>query len=409
MAELSAEGMEELGRRVADVEQWALAHGLKLHGVRGQAYADCGAGVVALKDIGIDDVLAEVPEELIVCTRMARRSPHLAPLLEAAALSPIETLCLFLLTERCLGEDATMGPWIEVLPRRFDNLLHFSPAETAALQNSQRISKVQREQERARQSWAALQDALRRHLDGHASPVLQHILEELSLQRFLWAYSCLMSRGFFYDVAAAEGDVWAMMPWADFFNYSPAGDDIQTELRGTTFCFRSSARWRRGEQVLLKYGAYSNFELLLWYGFALPACARYPLSPLQGPSGECEDPTPAWLRRLLAGVGPLARQRPEWAFALQSADDWPGRVACLVDHGWQRDWWIGPNTISQRLATALRVLTLPSSSMASLVRQPSLAAFNPPPLLLLKAICQHELAQFRPAPAADPAAEAEAA
>lgn len=55
--------------------------------------------------------------------------------------------------------------------------------------------------------------------------------------------------GFFYDVAAAEGDVWAMMPWADFFNYSPAGDDIQTELRGTTFCFRSSARWRRGEQV----------------------------------------------------------------------------------------------------------------------------------------------------------------
>eukprot|EP00668_Euglena_longa_P046150 GGOE01061834.1.p1 GENE.GGOE01061834.1~~GGOE01061834.1.p1 ORF type:complete len:444 (+),score=127.66 GGOE01061834.1:90-1421(+) len=398
MALLSPDRLEELGRRVAAVEEWSVDQGLQLHSIRGHPYADCGAGVIALEDIGPDHLLAEVPECLIVCTRMARQSPHLAPFLRAVPLSPIDTICLFLLLERCLGEEATLRPWIEVLPRHFDNLLHFGPDEVAALQNRKRISKVLREQDQARHSWTALRDALGGHLASDASSILQLVLDKLSWENFLWAYSCLMSRGFFFDVDSSAGDVWAMMPWADFFNYSPEGDNVQMEMKGTSFCFRSTARWQRGEQVLLKYGAYSNFELLLWYGFTLPQCCRYPLTPLQGPSGECDDPTTGWMARLLTAVRQTARQNPEWVLALQYAEDWPGRIACLADQGWHKDWWIGLGCISRRLATAIRVLTLPSSSMASLIRQPSLSSFNVPPLMLLKAICHQELAGFSEPP-----------
>ena len=46
---------------------------------------------------------------------------------------------------------------------------------------------------------------------------------------------------------------------------------------------------------------------MLWYGFAIPDCVRYPLSPLQGPSGERDDESEDWMLEAFTAVHEHAR------------------------------------------------------------------------------------------------------
>ena len=136
-----------------------------------------------------------------------------------------------------------------------------------------------------------------------------------TLGHFLWAFNTLMSRGFFFPE-----ETWALMPFVDYFNYAldsngtmyPQEDDPDdaTTLTNTSLSMLNcaltpsstarkaarrtglrSARVGRGaiplanystdecelvrplhaagEQVMLHYGAYSDMELLMWYGFTL--------------------------------------------------------------------------------------------------------------------------------------------
>ncbi|KPI87932.1 hypothetical protein ABL78_2971 [Leptomonas seymouri] len=160
------------------------------------------------------------------------------------------------------------------------------------------------------------------HGEGsHASLWAHHRSEGASrpslctLGHFLWAFNTLMSRGFFFPE-----ETWALMPFVDYFNYaldsngtmfpqqddphdassissrslskvSPAPMPTAAPRRQAHRTGLRSARVGRdviplanyisykfqlmrpvyaaGEQVMLHYGAYSDMELLMWYGFTL--------------------------------------------------------------------------------------------------------------------------------------------
>ncbi|CAJ1987675.1 hypothetical protein conserved [Leishmania donovani] len=143
-----------------------------------------------------------------------------------------------------------------------------------------------------------------------------------TLGQFLWAFNTLMSRGFYFPE-----ETWAVMPFVDYFNYAlesngtmyPQEDDPEDPECFTNLLLakngcngigsvaplmaaaaprkqqrRTALRTARGgkaevplanyqtyefqlvrptcppsEQVMLHYGAYSDVELLMWYGFTL--------------------------------------------------------------------------------------------------------------------------------------------
>ncbi|CBZ25262.1 conserved hypothetical protein [Leishmania mexicana MHOM/GT/2001/U1103] len=143
-----------------------------------------------------------------------------------------------------------------------------------------------------------------------------------TLGQFLWAFNTLMSRGFYFPE-----ETWAMMPFVDYFNYAlesngtmyPQEDDPEDPECFTNRLLAKNSRNRIGsvaplmaaaaprkqqrrtglrtarvgkaavplanyqtyefqlvqptclptEQVMLHYGAYSDVELLMWYGFTL--------------------------------------------------------------------------------------------------------------------------------------------
>ena len=136
---------------------------------------------------------------------------------------------------------------------------------------------------------------------------------ELLLQLFGWAYSTLMSRGFYNDA-----ETWMMLPYVDYFNFSHQPNlTFDYEPKKGVYEFKTLLPVARGKEMLIRYGMHSDIELLLWYGFVLcrqpsvdvpeqpwthQAKCCYVLSPLSDANGD-EDPSSEWLEELIISSG----------------------------------------------------------------------------------------------------------
>ena len=134
-----------------------------------------------------------------------------------------------------------------------------------------------------------------------------------------WAFNSLMSRGFSYS-----DEVWAMMPWVDYYNYALEANVHPSEPSrsaggGFEFHVAPNATIREGEQLLLSYGTYTDFELSMWYGFTLCGgdgphhhenCA-YVVSPMADTDGETPDGA-QWAVALAKAIG-CSTLPPAWS------------------------------------------------------------------------------------------------
>lgn len=249
--------------------------------------------------------------------------------------------------------------WIQSLPSRYDTLLELPPSTIAAGATgiTRYDDKIRAEIHRALTIYApeVAEIVLRcsifaRAADEEVRPLVEEALLEQScigpitdrdrhtidvvgddarpprtpFQRlFLWGFLSLMSRGF-----AFPDDVWAMMPWVDYFNYTPITcvapfyNEETKQYQFTTRFFVSA-----GDQLLLTYGCYCDFEIALWYGFTLcrlgtatgaaPRCTKdlvlpprhddhhqpncaYCFSTLADPNGDYDRQTGDFLKRWFA-------------------------------------------------------------------------------------------------------------
>lgn len=233
---------------------------------------------------------------------------------------------------RFTHENRWMRLWLQTLPQQYDNLLEcgsgigedgLTPFEVgprtyqrltaytttaASLRDvtpyPRHAAKVLMEQRHLTQGWRHAKDTLRflRWLpvgvcvnDGPEASLTGTTIVENQLQgptsctlgHYLWAFNTLMSRGFGFS-----DELWAVMPFVDYFNYAlesngTMGERVLEGARRTRNSLTSSAlhslrdpndyafefstvtNVTAGEQILLHYGAYSDFELLMWYGFSL--------------------------------------------------------------------------------------------------------------------------------------------
>ncbi|ESL07135.1 hypothetical protein TRSC58_05182 [Trypanosoma rangeli SC58] len=187
----------------------------------------------------------------------------------------------------CQSDHAWMKTWILSLPTHYDNLLELRPEGedgegSSGLDKASKMPsppdaylcphlrferhrrKVLQEQAKVEAEFRLCQSVLSvlqtlPHPDGGGAPV------SATFYQFLWAYNTLMTRGFSYD-----REVWSLMPWVDYFNYAfTSNATMKYDERREAYVFETLFPIEQGEQILLHYGAYTDMELLLWYGFTL--------------------------------------------------------------------------------------------------------------------------------------------
>ncbi|CAH9089769.1 unnamed protein product [Cuscuta europaea] len=121
----------------------------------------------------------------------------------------------------------------------------------------------------------------------HELKLKQHLM---TLKAWLWASATISSRTMHIPWDSAG----CLCPVGDFFNYDAPGShgvensedpfngsddhsittvtrliDAEYEEDLTAYCFYARRNYRKGDQILLSYGTYTNLELLEHYGFVL--------------------------------------------------------------------------------------------------------------------------------------------
>ncbi|XP_059642875.1 protein SET DOMAIN GROUP 40 isoform X2 [Cornus florida] len=215
-------------------------------------------------------------------------------------LSSTQILVVLLLNEMGKGKNSWWNPYLMQLPRSYETLASFDRFETQALQVDDAI-------------WAAEKARLKAELDWkEATSLMKELKLKPQLRTFkawLWASATISSR----TLHIPWDNAGCLCPVGDFFNYSAPGEELSNsedsrsfrnasclhvcslqkedatqkidaekfdanlqrltdggyEEDVTAYCFYARRNYKKGEQVLLSYGTYTNLELLEHYGFLL--------------------------------------------------------------------------------------------------------------------------------------------
>ncbi|KAH8511460.1 hypothetical protein H0E87_008870 [Populus deltoides] len=212
----------------------------------------------------------------------------------------MQILAVCLLYEMGKGKSSWWYPYLMHLPRSYDVLASFSEFEMQALQVDDAIWTAEKAVSKAKSEWKeanSLMDALK------LKPQL------LTFRAWIWASATISSRA----LHIPWDEAGCLCPVGDLFNYAAPGEESNdlenvvhlmnaSSLEDTSlsngettddfigdqpdiglerltdggfdenmaaYCFYARKNYKKGTQVLLGYGTYTNLELLEHYGFLL--------------------------------------------------------------------------------------------------------------------------------------------
>ncbi|KAI5010971.1 hypothetical protein ZWY2020_013108 [Hordeum vulgare] len=252
-----------------------------------------GRGFAAARDLRRGELVLRVPRAaLLTSDRVMADDPRIASCIDAhrPRLSSIQRLIVCFLAEVAKGKSSSWYLYLSQLPSYYTILATFNDFEIEALQVDDAVWVAQKALSAIRSEWEEA-TPLMRELDF--KPKL------LVFKTWLWAFATVSSR----TLHVPWDDAGCLCPIGDLFNYAAPDDDTSSEEQDTeeamkcheinvmlgkikldsssermtdggyedsnAYCLYARKRYRKGEQVLLGYGTYTNLELLEHYGFLL--------------------------------------------------------------------------------------------------------------------------------------------
>ncbi|CAN6183339.1 unnamed protein product [Urochloa humidicola] len=232
-----------------------------------------GRGLAAARDLRRGELVLRVPRAaLLTSDRVMADDPRVAACVSAhrPRLSSVQTLIVCLLAEVGKGRNSGWYTYLSQLPSYYTILATFNDFEIEALQVDDAIWVAQKANSAIKSDW---EDAIPLMKKLEFKPKL------LMFNSWLWAFATVSSR----TLHIAWDEAGCLCPVGDLFNYAAPDDtsfeeeDIAEVERLTDggyedsneYCLYARKNYKKGEQVLLGYGTYTNLELLEHYGFLL--------------------------------------------------------------------------------------------------------------------------------------------
>ncbi|KAK1322440.1 Protein SET DOMAIN GROUP 40 [Acorus calamus] len=249
-----------------------------------------GRGLGAAREIAKGELVLRVPREALMTTEslLLRDEKLRIALGRRPRLSSTQELTICLLVGVGKGKDSWWYPYLLQLPRTYDTLASFKQFESQALQVDDAIWASEKAISKVRADW---KDVVLIMQEIGLKPQLR------SFKAWLWASATISTR----TLHVPWDNAGCLCPIGDLFNYAAPEESctdnedlseasisssqmLNSERHDEKFqrltdggyeedvnayCFYARKRYKKGEQVLLSYGTYTNLELLEHYGFLL--------------------------------------------------------------------------------------------------------------------------------------------
>ncbi|KAK7385653.1 hypothetical protein VNO78_31416 [Psophocarpus tetragonolobus] len=260
-----------------------------------------GRGLGAVRDIKKGEAVLRVPKSALITRESVMEDKMLCVAVSRhASLSSVQILVVCLLYEMGKGKTSRWHPYLMNLPHTYDILAMFGEFEKRALQVDEAIWGTEKATLKAKSEWK----------EAHA--LMEDLMfkpQFLKFKAWVWAAATISSR----TLHIPWDEAGCLCPVGDLFNYDAPGEepsgieDSEHLLSNTSnpdtillsgdknimvdadlldshsqrltdggfeeeinaYCFYARAYYKKGDQVLLCYGTYTNLELLEHYGFLL--------------------------------------------------------------------------------------------------------------------------------------------
>nr|XP_025878296.1 fructose-bisphosphate aldolase-lysine N-methyltransferase, chloroplastic isoform X8 [Oryza sativa Japonica Group] len=173
------------------------------------------------------------------------------------AVGDTSKLAALLIMEQHLGNESGWAPYIKSLPTKdqMHNMVLWDLNELHAVQNSSIYDEAIEHKEQAKKEFLALKPAL-----DH----FPHLFGEVKLGDFMHASALVSSRAW----RTPRGVL--LIPFADFLNHDGVFGSVLIYDEQKDVCeIIADRNYAVGEQVMIRYGKYSNATLALNFGFTL--------------------------------------------------------------------------------------------------------------------------------------------
>ncbi|KDP35711.1 hypothetical protein JCGZ_10483 [Jatropha curcas] len=259
-----------------------------------------GRGLGAARDLWKGELVLRVPKPALLTRDSLLKDGLLSSFVNGhPSLSPTQILTVCLLYEMGKGKSSFWYPYLMHLPRSYETLATFSEFEKQAFQVDDAVWTTEKAISKAESEWK------------EANLLMQELKLKprfLTLRAWIWASATISSR----TLHIPWDEAGCLCPVGDLFNYAAPGEEstglesaescmLNSSPQGSlscghptdylyegrfdahlqrltdggfdedldAYCFYARKNYKKGEQVLLSYGTYTNLELLEHYGFVL--------------------------------------------------------------------------------------------------------------------------------------------
>ncbi|KAJ8246684.1 hypothetical protein GJAV_G00254260 [Gymnothorax javanicus] len=318
-----------------ELRKWLKKRGFNSKTLIPTRFTDTGRGLMTTEAIAPGGLVVSLPGSCLI-TSQTVLSSYLGEYIKRwkPPVSPILALCVFLISERHLGARSQWKPYVDVLPETYMCPVYFCDSAVSLLPGDLREKAL--DQRRAVSDLHCASRPFFRSLQ----PLFQRCVEDVFTQDALrWAWCSVNTRTVYMEQPQSpflshERDVYALAPYLDLLNHCPTVQ-VDGGFSLETRCYE--IRWRQGcgkfQQAFICYGPHDNQRLLLEYGFVAPG---NPHSVVYVDPGD--------LDLCLSG----------------EVQQFSQKLMFLRQRDFLTNLTFGPDGVSWRLMTALRLLSLRS-------------------------------------------------
>lgn len=250
---------------IEEFHHWARENGVVFENVAVKSVGNSELGVFATDNFKEGDIFVKIPKEAMLTSDLVTASP-IGPLIANDPMlssMPNVALALLLLHELYSG-DSKWQPYINVLPRRFSNILYFSIDQIELLKGTSMFLEALNVVRSIARQYAYLSNMFLKHPLGKELG----FADKLNYEDYKWAVATLMTRQ--NPIPSTTGQnqaVLALIPFLDMCNHveGPVSIDYNPETKECE-CFAANPVKPRDE-IKIYYGPRPNTELVVYNGF----------------------------------------------------------------------------------------------------------------------------------------------
>lgn len=269
------------------LKSWLLNENCLIHHLIPEYFPVTGRGLKTLKYIDKNEVLIQLPFQMLITTDVLLQS-NIRILFLNNTMDVFSSQCMlsvFLVYEAHLGIDSNWYLYLKTLPQCFTNPDFCSNKEKKALPNFI-LNSLHQIHNKLENDFSVLIKAMK-NLDvtnnSYCTHCNVHIQKIMTFARYKWAYYTVNTRAVYIDAKLCKVNIFnikqpnnlALAPFLDLFNHdvntTVAVSFIKDNTEKQFYQIITLNSFDKESQVFINYGAHNNLKLYLDYGFFIPS------------------------------------------------------------------------------------------------------------------------------------------